>query len=106
MVMAEGSWDSKNTQLHIPLTLGMIVDMGQTVWVANNPDSHFEQNPILGEHPDESEVYSYFIASYILITAITYVLPYKYSHLFQSGVIGVELHAITNNINMGVKISF
>ncbi len=37
------------------------IDMLQTLEIANN-DNYYEKNPILGKHPSETAVVTYFIA--------------------------------------------
>ena len=37
------------------------IDMLQTLEIANN-DAYYEKNPILGKHPSEAQVVTYFIA--------------------------------------------
>lgn len=31
-----GSWDDTNTKLHVPYTILMLVDLGQTLWIVDN----------------------------------------------------------------------
>jgi hypothetical protein len=127
------TWDETNTKLHIPLTVLMIVDMGQTLWIADNcnpiqkkkwivydsiwtPDQyaywtepapcHEHYNLYLDEHPSKSEIYKYFIASYALTTFVVYALPERYSHALQGGVISLEAYMVENNYSLGIGVKF
>jgi hypothetical protein len=125
------TWDDDNTALHVPLTALMVVDLGQTLWIADNcrptgkrqwvyddkqvfgqweyqmHESCYERyNTYLGEHPSRGEVWTYFAGSYALTTFATWVLPEKYSHALQGGVIGLELYMVGNNIMLGIGSDF
>ena len=101
-----GSWDKQNTKLHIPLTALFIADMQQTLQTAREPERYHENNPILGKHPSEGEVYTYFVGTYVLITALTYVMPLKWSRRLQIGVIAVEGVAVLGNLSIGLRVGF
>lgn len=101
------SWDDKNTKLHYYVTALMLLDMGQTLHIADNPQMYYEKhNFYLDEHPTRTEVRQYFTWSYILMTASFYVLPSKVSHLAQKGVIGLEVYMVGNNAYIGVGVNF
>jgi hypothetical protein len=116
------SWDKENTALHVPLTALMVVDLGQTLWIADNCDyrtipkskgtgtfKHYkcsESNSLIGDFPSRGEVWTYFGASYALTTLATWVLPEKYSHALQGGVISLEVYAIDKNVQIGVGFKF
>ena len=102
------TWDDTNTKLHVPLTLLMVADLGQTLWAQEHywPTGQHEQNQILGEYPSRGEIWNYFAVSYSLVTAITYALPDKYSHGFQGGIITMEVIVINNNYGLGIGVKF
>lgn len=119
------SWDETNTKLHVPLTLLMVADLGQTLDIADNcaprsvtistPSDYQapaiysnvgESNGNLGYCPSRDEVKEHFLWSYIFTTAVTYVLPSKASHIFQGSAITVELYYVGSNYMLGVGIAF
>jgi hypothetical protein len=104
------TWDKENTYLHVPLTALYVADLGQTLWAHDNywekGTPKHEQNKVLGKYPSRGEIYTYFAASYALNTAIVYMLPEKWSHAFQGGIITVELYAIDNNLGWGLGVKF
>lgn len=103
------SWDKGNTELHAPLTVLLITDMGQTLWAQEHRWSKgisHESNKILGKHPNRGEIASYFVASYALTTALVYALPEKWSHALQWSVITLEVHVVNHNHSLGIGVKF
>lgn len=96
------SWDKNNTALHIPLTVLFIGDLNQTIETTKHKELP-ETNDILGKYPSKSEVINYFIFSYIATTITVYILPPKYSYIFQSGVIVLEIVHINENNKVGLS---
>lgn len=100
------SWDEENTILHIPLTALMIVDYGQTLYIADHPNEYYETNIIMGDHPSRKEVTEYFILSYLAVTSLTWLLPDKWSHGFQTSIITMEIYHTVKNKYIGIGFSF
>lgn len=107
------TWDETNTKLHVPLTLTFLADYRQTLEIVDGcaPDesgnyTHHENNIFLGNCPSRSEVGDYFLISYLLTTGATYILPEKWSHGFQTGVLTMELIAVTGNYQLGISVKF
>jgi hypothetical protein len=101
------TWDEANTNLHVPLTLLTVVDLGQTLWIADNPQTHKEKySYLLPEHPGEKDVWRAFALAYAVDTFITYALPSKYSHAYQGGVIALRLYMVENNYSIGIGVKF
>ena len=53
------------------------IDMLQTLEIANN-DNYYEKNKILGKHPNEFQVITYFIARGFAHYEATKMIPEKY----------------------------
>jgi hypothetical protein len=112
----DGTWDEKNTALHVPLTLTLLVDLGQTLYNVDkyyqydgwgkNGEYHAETNSVLGKRPNKEKVYAYFMGAWGLITATTWKLDPGWSHAFQGSVITFELNVIDGNIALGAKVEF
>ena len=58
------------------------IDMLQTLEIANN-DAYYEKNPILGKHPSETAVVTYFIARGFAHYHATKMIPLKYRNIWQ-----------------------
>lgn len=83
-----------------------IIDWGQTLNIADNPDKYYEHNPILGDHPSRGEVNRYFVAGMITTTLIYKLLPEKYADLYIKGMIGMEVYYVGNNYHIGIRCRF
>ena len=57
------------------------IDMLQTLEIANN-DNYYEKNKILGKHPSESQVITYFIARGFAHYHVTKMIPQKYRNIW------------------------
>lgn len=103
------TWDETNTKLHVPLTLLMMADLGQSLWAQEyhwSTGLSHEQNKIMGPYPSRAKVREYFAWSYIITTGMTYILPPKWSHGFQTGIITMEIIVVHHNYSVGVGVKF
>ena len=100
------SWDEGNTILQVPMTVVIAMDLGTTLDITRHPDRYEEVNPLLGKHPPQNRVWKHFIGSYLIETGIVYILPPKWSHGFQVGVIGVEAYWVNHNLHIGLRVKF
>ena len=113
------AFDSWNTEEKIAqgVAIGLtIVDWGQTLYIADNPDRFYEkQNFMLAKHQSRSSVNLYFATNIILKTAFVHILPRDYNlwgwnikprRIAQSVQIGVSgLNTYRNN-QIGIKVGF
>ena len=67
------------------------LDMSQTLKIAREPDRYHEHNPILGNHPSESDVLIYFGVTWAAQTALVHILPSDYRPWAQYVFIGMWL---------------
>jgi hypothetical protein len=100
------SWDTKDTYYQGAVIGTLLIDMAQTIKIADNPDKYYERNPLLGEHPSKEKVVGYFMGGIIAHTAIAMALPPNYRRIWQCVWIGVESLAIYHNYSVGVKLEF
>jgi hypothetical protein len=84
----------------------LFVDMLQTVEIAKNDNFYEKDNFILGAQPSEREVYQYFILATVIVNVIGETIPEKYSNIFYIATSVVQIKAINQNIQLGVKIRF
>jgi hypothetical protein len=99
-------WSKTDIGLQAAVTALMVVDWGQTLNAASQPDKYCEMNPILGKHPSRGSINTYFATAIIGHAAISHILPQDYRRIWQSIFIGVELAATSINYQAGVKIRF
>lgn len=81
------------------------VDMLQTLEIANN-DLYYEKNPILGKHPSEAQVITYFIARGFAHYHATKIIPQEYRGIWHTFNIVYNVDVINKNHKLGIRISF
>ena len=81
------------------------IDMLQTLEIANN-DNYYEKNKILGKHPSESQVITYFIARGFAHYHVTKMIPQKYRNIWHGYNIVYNYDVIRDNHQLGIRIDF
>ena len=81
------------------------IDMLQTLEIANN-DKYYETNKILGKHPSEAEVVTYFIARGFVHYQATRIIPQRYRNLFHGYNVVYNYNVIKDNHQLGIRIDF
>jgi hypothetical protein len=81
------------------------IDMLQTLEIANN-DKYYEKNPILGKHPSEAEVVTYFIARGFVHYQATRMIPQRYRNFFHGYNVVYNYNVIRDNHQLGIRIDF
>jgi hypothetical protein len=98
--------DNASLVLPVLMNLAILIDFGQTMHIAKNPDRFFEYNPILGRHPSKKAVKKYFLGAAILANTLYFALPHPYDKWYAAGVIILEVGCIGKNYSSGVKITW
>lgn len=93
-----------------------IIDWGQTLDIADNPDKFYEkQNFMLSKHPSRGSVNLYFLLSIAGKTALVHVLPRDYNlwgrdikprRIVQGVYIGISGYNVTRNYTLGIRMGF
>ena len=81
------------------------IDMLQTLEIANN-DDYYEKNKILGKHPSEAQVITYFIVRGFAHYEATKMIPVKYRSLWHTYNVVYNYDVIRDNHNIGIRIDF
>ena len=81
------------------------IDMLQTLEIANN-DDYYETNPILGKHPNELEVITYFVARAFTLSELTKMTPQKYRGFTNAFNIVYNFDIVRKNHAIGIRIGF
>ena len=82
-----------------------VLNMTLHLEIANN-DDYYEKNPILGKHPSETQVITYFIARGFAHYHATNMIPQKYRNLFHGYNIIYNYNVIKDNHELGIRIDF
>jgi len=97
-------WTKENTQWESAYMVTHIIDWGQTLEIAENPN-FTEVNPILGSNPNRGDVNRYF-----LLTGIGHYLMSSYldewRETWQKTTFFIQFSVVANNAMLGVKITF
>ena len=86
-----------------------LIDWGQTLQVADNPQLYSEINPIIGSKPTRERVNQYFLISgaaiYLTDKRLKNHHP-KLSKVFRVVLITAQFAVVRSNYQLGVKIGF
>lgn len=108
-------WTREDTYRQAALTALLVVDWGQTRWIAKHngmtepdqyPQNAGETNCVLGRYPSIGKVNNYFAASIVGHAAIAYMLPRGWREGWQYVWIGAEANQVNRNRAIGIKIDF
>lgn len=98
-------WTKQDIALQATASLLHVADWMQTREIASN-NEYIELNPILGEHPSQSEV-NWFMGGMILGGwIVSDLLPPKWRRYYQMLYIGSEAATVAHNYNAGVTFKF
>ena len=81
------------------------IDMLQTLEIANN-DAYYETNPILGKHPSEFRVITYFITRAFTLSELTKMTSQKYRGFVHAFNIAYNYDTVKKNHSIGIRIGF
>lgn len=99
-------WDTGDKVLGVAAVTTLVIDWGQTRYIAKHPDKYREKNKILGEHPSVGRVNTYFVC-YIAGTLLVadWFSPNNRKG-FLMGLTIVEFSVTQKNKSIGVKWEF
>ena len=82
------------------------IDMMQTLEIVQHDDLYYETNPILGKHPRQNEVITYFMIRGAMHYEITKWLPEKFRLTWLTVTFLPQLPLLEHNHNLGIRVSF
>lgn len=100
------NWTPTDKALLAASTTMLILDWGQTLYIAKNPVRFHELNPILGEHPSVGSVNTYFAAAIIGNYLLADWLGATNRRLYLGGITALEAGVVLHNRGLGIKVSF
>ena len=83
-----------------------VVDWGQTLSIADNPNDYHELNPIIGRHPSRGKVNTYMLASALLHPLVTYAIPTEYRWYWLGSTLALSTACVVNNKAIGLSLGF
>jgi hypothetical protein len=99
-------WDRIDKGLGIAAVGALVVDWGQTRYIAKHPQRYQETNQILGEHPSVGRVNLYFTGAIIGTLLFADWLPSNGRKIFLGSITALELVVTSKNQALGIKIAF
>ena len=82
------------------------IDMMQTLEIVQHGDLYYETNPILGKHPRQNEVITYFMIRGATHYHITKWLPKKFRIPWLTITVLPQIPIIEHNHNLGIRIGW
>jgi hypothetical protein len=105
-VCEANDWNLDDTMREVVWQTVNVIDWGQTLEIARNPEDYREYNPVLGKHPSVENVNLYMLSGAIGHSIVSYVLPKKARMYWQYITIGLSGACVINNASMGIRIKF
>jgi hypothetical protein len=96
-------WTTQEISKQVAIGALFAIDAAQTLDIKRNPES-WERNPLLGSHPSDKKIISYFLTAAILHTVLADSLSAKHRAWLQNGTIAVELIVVGNNRRIGLMV--
>lgn len=106
LVHAGDDWSITDKALFATSSALLVIDWGQTRYIAKHPNRFYEKNVLLGKHPSVRAVNAYFIGALVGNYLLTDRLDRPYRTYFQAGLIGLELVVTASNKKIGIRIQF
>lgn len=101
---ANESWSNKDKILEGVFVTSIVMDWDQTSQI--HKENRHEINSILGPHPEQSTINTYFISSALLHIIIADQLYDKYRTAWQAIWIGAEVTTVQRNYKLGIRFNF
>ena len=100
------SWDKADSYREVGWQVIHVVDWGQTLEIARNPNDYHELNPIMGRHPSVGNVNVYMGLSSVAHVAISVLIPKEYKETWQWITIGLSGACVISNFNIRLGVKF
>ena len=104
--VAQTDWTPADKSLLAASTALLIIDWGQTRYIAKNPTRFHELNPILGRHPSIGRVNTYFAGAIIGNYLLADWLGPTNRKLYLGGITALETVVVIRNKGIGIKVAF
>lgn len=101
---AHDGWTQADTAREAVYATLIFIDAKQTHEIANH-DLH-EQNSVLGAHPSDRSINTYFAATLALQAYIVYLLPEAERAKVQYLGIALEGYVVRGNVRLGLAVKF
>ena len=104
--IARNDWTKTDTALLVAGTTLHILDWGQTLDIARQPDRFHEHNGLMGAHPSVGKVNTIMVGGLIAQTVIPMITPKEYRWIWWTIWIGGKGAVVAHNYSIGLKVRF
>lgn len=104
-LLANDLWSTQDKLLEGAFVVATALDWGQTMDIANHPDL-YERNRILGRHPSNATINTYFATSILIHAVVADQLHGKWRTAWQATWIGLEVGTVQRNYALGIRLNF
>jgi len=96
-------WSSLDTKREVAWQVLNVMDWRQTRTIPGS--GYYENNPLLGKHPDKDKIDKHFLVGALLHYAISDYFP-KYRDIWQNTALVVTGSVVYHNYSIGLKVEF
>jgi len=101
------SWRQSDVALAGAFTVALLIDAGQTRWLARGGWRNFrESNPILGSHPTVGQLNTYTAVTGLAVLGAAAALPARVRPWLLGSALAVETFTIAGTTQQGIAIRF
>jgi len=104
-IASADDWSQEDTERETIFATLMVLDWRQTMDIARHSDIE-ETNPVLGKHPNNARINTYFAASLAAQYLIAQALPAEYRRCWQNAGIVFEATVVGGNYRLGLQIGW
>lgn len=95
----------KSLGLFLAAQAVLLIDMGQTLDIRNNPEV-VEANPLLGREPSRERIYAIFGTRLAINTLAHWLLPDRWANGLSMLNLVVGVPVVASNASLGLSVSF
>ena len=106
VLSAATPWTPQDRILEGTFIAAELCDWGQTLDIAKRPGSYQEDNHLLGRHPSNATVNTYFAASIAAHALVANQLSGTWRTAWQAMWIGFEVGTVQRNYAIGIRFNF
>jgi hypothetical protein len=99
-------WDTTDKVLGATAVTALVLDWGQTRYIAKHPDQFYEKNPLLPTHPSVGRVNTHFVLAITGTLLIADYLSPSNRKVFLATMTVLELNVVGKNKSLGVRVDF
>ena len=104
--VAADEWTPEERSLEAAYLMADVLDWSQTRYIAAHPEKFEENNPVLGPHPSQQRVDTWFTTAGIGQVVIAHYLPHQYREGWIMAGLFIETAMVTHNAQLNVRFKW